>query len=395
MKVMILGLRALFGAQGGIETHVRDIVCRAVRLPESTIEFEVIERSPYASAPDAVPSYARSVALTRIWAPRFSHFEALVHSVGGVLWAAVKRPDVLHIHGIGPALVVPLAKAFGLRVVTTHHGCDYNRKKWGWLGRTVLKIGEWCGAIFSDARIVIAPGLDRELLEKYGKSYDYIPNAVPPVEGREPGVLERWSLVPHRYIVNVGRIVPEKRQLALIDAFIAAGHADSRLVLVGGADHGSEYSRQVMERAAQDSRIVLTGALPKSHVNSLYEAAGAFVLPSSHEGLPISLLEAMSFGLPVAISRLPTLAQLDLPENCYVDREDAALLNQVIARLSAPGPAERVDWQKFLRRYSIEQITQQTLDIYGSVAGGDIRLTNRDYIALAPQRAAASQDQTA
>ncbi len=372
MRVAILGLRALFGAQGGIETHVRDIVCHAARSPHTKIAFEVMERAPYASPEGAMPSDIHGVSLMPLWAPRSSHFEAILHSTLAVLWCALRRPDVVHIHGIGPSLVAPLARLFGLRVVTTHHGTDYDRAKWSAFAKRVLRLGEWCGARFSHARIVIAPGLDERLKQAYGVGYTYIPNAVPPAappaRWAESDLLARYGLTKGRYIVNVARIVPEKRQLDLIDAFIAAGEADAKLVLIGGADHGSDYAQAVTARAATDPRIVMTGALPKDSVNALYAGAAAFVLPSSHEGLPISLLEAMSFGLPVAVSRLPTLAGLKLPADCYVD--DAKSLERTVARLTRGGV--RINWTPFLERYSIDSVTRRTLEVYHAVAGNRV-----------------------
>lgn len=368
MRVAVLGLRALFGAQGGIETHVRDIVCHAARTPHTKIAFEIIERAPYASPDGAMPSDMRGVTLTPLWAPRSSHFEAIMHSTLAVVWCALRRPDVVHIHAIGPSLVAPLARLFGLRVVTTHHGTDYDRAKWSTFAKRMLRLGEWSGARFSDARIVIAPGLDERLKKAYGVDYTYIPNAVPPAPSPEGDLLARYGLTKGRYIVNVARIVPEKRQLDLIDAFIAAGNAGAKLVLVGGADHGSAYAQTVTDRAATDPRIVMTGALPKAEVNALYAGASAFVLPSSHEGLPISLLEAMSFGLPVAVSRLPTLAELKLPGDCYVD--DAQSLERTVARLSR-GVA-KINWTPFLERYSIDSVTRRTLEVYHAVAGKSV-----------------------
>lgn len=117
-------------------------------------DVEVIGRRPYLEKKQ--PYVWEGVEVTPSWAPTSMKFEAIVHTVLGVLRAGFTRPDVLHIHAIGPALAVPLARLFGLRTVVTHHGFDYNRQKWGRLARAMLKLGEWCGMRFANARIAVS-----------------------------------------------------------------------------------------------------------------------------------------------------------------------------------------------------------------------------------------------
>lgn len=124
--IMIIGLRGMEGVQGGVETHVTQLV---QHLPIPTDRIEVLGRAPYRPhehAPDpALPSIR--------WLPTTRHpaLEALIHSLIAVGYAAVRRPSIVHIHGIGPNLLTPLARLLGLRVVATHHGNDYDREKWG------------------------------------------------------------------------------------------------------------------------------------------------------------------------------------------------------------------------------------------------------------------------
>ena len=367
MKVLVLGLRALVGVQGGIESHVRDLVASVTQLEGIEVEFEVVERSVYIDSSRVIPDELSAVRLTSIWCVRSVYFEAIIHTTLGVFYAALRRPDILHIHGIGPAIVTPLAKIFGLKVVVTHHGEDYAREKWGKIARKVLKIGEYCAARFADELIVIAPTLDRKLAARYGREFRYIPNGIhlaKPIGNLTS--IQRYGLMPGKYILHVGRFVPEKRQTDLIAAFLRINAPDWHLVLVGGSDHSSAYSAQVEASAAIDPRVVLTGAIERSHVAELLEHAAVFALPSTHEGLPIALLEAMSYGLPVLVSDLPNLLALDLPKDCYVPVGDVARIVErlkVVVANTETGLI-RVDWSSWLRTYTIESVAERTVDTY-------------------------------
>lgn len=367
IRVMILGLRAVVGAQGGIESHVRDLVIAIRRSPDREIDFEIVERASYVDPGRIIPQELADVRLTGVCCARSTHLEAITHTFLGVLYAAVRRPDVVHIHGIGPAVAAPLARLFGLRVVVTHHGEDYAREKWGFVARSVLRLGEFLAARFSNERIVIAPTLDTKLLARYGRPFRFIPNGVNPVHSSgKRAVLEKWGLTRGRYIVHVGRVVPEKRQTDLIAAFSKVANSDWRLVLVGGSDHDSPFAIQSQSAATADQRVVMTGAIDRSEVADLLDHAGIFVLPSTHEGLPIALLEAMSRGLPVLVSDLPNLIALGLPQDSYVpvlDVETLAKRLQTFVQTATEEPL-RIDWSTWLEPYSMASIASQTIDAY-------------------------------
>lgn len=369
VKVMFLGLRAVVGAQGGVESHVRDLVRGLLAQPEQSLQLEVVERRRYVDPARDLGTLAGRVRLTSIWCPASTGAETIVHTLLGVLYAAWRRPDVLHLHAVGPSLMTPLARLLGLRVVVTHHGEDYAREKWGRFARWALETGEAWGARFANAGIVIAAPLQGLMQRKYGRAYAFIPNAAPEAAQRDPErhVLARWGLQPGHYFLHVGRVVPEKRQLDLIAAFARVPAADVKLVLAGANDHPSDYENQVNQAAAQDLRVVRTGALPPAAIYQLLSHARAFVLPSSHEGLPISLLEAMRCGAPVLVSDIVSLKAVELPAACYVPCGDVQALGEALAR-AEPAPAP-VDWSGWLKRYALPAICAATADVYRRVAG--------------------------
>ncbi|WP_343683457.1 glycosyltransferase family 4 protein [Asticcacaulis sp.] len=369
MKIMVIGLRAAFGTQGGIESHVRDIMTSMAQSRGRECSIEIIERKRFVSTNRSLPKGIAALKLTQIWCPKSTSLEAIVHSFLATLYAGFKRPDILHIHGIGPSLVAPLARLLGLKIVVTHHGEDYGRDKWGAFAKLMLRLGEYFASNFSNARIVIAPGLDEKLQTKFARKFNYIPNAVPKCNRIKRGpILGKFELRPGKYLLHVGRIVPEKCQLDLIEAFKTL-ETDWNLVLVGGSDHESEYSRSVLNGAQTDSRVVMTGSLDREAVAELLSHAGGFALPSTHEGLPIALLEAMSYGLPIIVSALPTLISLNLPSEVYVIPKDISDLSAKIQNLIDNSPKEPIPhrWEKHLDMFKLENVTEGTFKVYQTI----------------------------
>jgi len=375
MKVMVLGVRGMLNLQGGIETHAEQLYEHMVRLGW---EVEVLARSPY------LPRHRRAhglIRLHRIWSPLTTGLEPVVHSLLGVLYAGIVRPDLLHIHAIGPALVTPIARLLGLRVIVTHHGPDYQRDKWGPFARWLLRRGENLGMRYAHARIVISRGILEHVRARYGRDCDLIPNGVAAGDvQQETTELERHGLVARRYFLQVSRIVPEKRQLDLIQAFAAAAPRGWKLVLVGDARSGSEYARRASAAAAVAGNVVLAGFKKGTALKQLYSHAGAFVLPSSHEGLPIAILEALSFGLPVLASDIAPNRELNLPESCYFPTGDRRALTAKLAALShtADDPLAREERKRWVTsRYDWRRVAEQTHAVYRRIVGPKVSLVER------------------
>ena len=367
LKVMWLGFRGFPDVQGGVETHAEQICPRLVELG---CEVYAVVRAPYMTAASLVPW--RGVRYLRLWAPRNRALEALVHTFLGVLVAAWRRPDVLHIQAIGPALCVPLARAFGLRVVFTHHGPDYDRQKWGRFARLTLQLGEWAGARFANAGIAISATIRALVAQKHHRELDLIPNGVvTPTIPRSTDVLQRFGLEPGRFVLIVSRLVPEKRHADLIEAFATAQVPDWKLVIVGAADHRDAYAESVERQAAMTPGVVMTGFQRGVALAELYTHAAVFVLPSSHEGLPIALLEALSYGLPVLASDIPANLEVGLDASQYFGLGDVPALAAALRRSAAQAatPAQRQAVQSWITaRYDWRQIAAATLAVYRRIA---------------------------
>jgi len=372
-RVLMLGLRGLPNVQGGVEKHVEQL---ALQLLNSRWAVDVVGRIPYVKQKH---DYTwKGIHVVPSWAPTSPALEAIVHTFLGVFLAARLRPDILHIHAIGPSMLVPLARLFGLNVVVTHHGFDYNREKWGFIARTALRIGEYFGMNFANGRIAVSKGIADTMEKQYSVPVKFIPNGVAVNrEALDTGIIETLGLARKRYIIMVSRIVPEKRQLDLIAAFSQLSLSDMKLVIVGHADHGSDYLDKVNAAVASTPNVVCAGVQTGDDLATLYRNAVLFVLPSSHEGMPIVVLEALAYGLPVIMSNIPANLALGMKEDNYFPVGDVAALSrsmksklQAIAAGATPPQDEAIE-----AIYSWSDVCEQTLDLYWEVLDGKTAAT--------------------
>jgi glycosyltransferase involved in cell wall biosynthesis len=367
-EIYIFGFRGFPDVQGGVETHVENLAPQLVRMGH---RVTACVRSPYVAKKGS--REWKGVRLLRLWTTRSTYFEALLHSLICALVAGFRRPQVVHIQGIGPALVTPVLRLLGLRVIVTHHGEDYNREKWGWVARTVLRLGEALGMRFAHKRIAISRSIEKLIADKYGKSCEVIPNGVvfadPPSQTDK--VVE-LGLEPGRYVLTVGRLVPEKRQMDLLRAFSDAELSGWKLAIVGRIDHKNKYADLLASEAALAENVVMAGFQSGEPLRQLYAHAGLFVLPSSHEGLPIVLLEALSYGLPVLVSDIPSNLEVVADPARVFRMGSIAELSGKIRALTALklGAAEREALRRdCARRYDWTEIARRTSAVYDELVG--------------------------
>ncbi|HZR63292.1 MAG TPA: glycosyltransferase family 4 protein [Xanthobacteraceae bacterium] len=362
LRVTMLGIRGFPDVQGGAEKHVEKLSCALTTLG---CEVDAIVRSCYV---DKSRKNWRGIALTPLWAPRISGLEAFAHSLLGVLRAAIERPDILHIHSIGPALFTPLARALGLRVIVTHHVLNYENDKWGTLARGILRFGESVGMKFANGRIAVSVGRANEMTRTYGVSVNAIPNGIDkPRVIETTGTLAAFGLASGRYALNVARIDEQKRQLDLVAAYARLKSPSWRLALVGGADYSSGYATAVADAARQTPGFVMLGHQSGDALAELYSHAGVFVLPSSHEGQPIAVLEAASYGLSLILSDIAAHRELALPGARLIAVGDvAALAHELDAFFAAAEPQRMAarERDRMMAKHDWLNIAQQTLAVY-------------------------------
>ncbi len=361
MKVVVIGTRGFPEVAGGVETHCCELYPRLAALG---VEVIVLRRTPYATTDNEY----RGVSFHNVYAPRGKYFETIVHTFLSVIKARKLNPDLLHVHAIGPALAVPFAKLLGMKVVMTHHGADYNRDKWGRLAKKMLRRGEKAGVRRSDAVIAVSDEI-RQQVKKINPHVrcSMIPNGVNRVT---PATCDQYvralGLQPGRYALAMGRFVREKGFSHLIDAFQKASPDGIRLVIAGDSDFPDAYSKMLKAKGAAAS-VVMPGYIYGEELRQLMTHAALFVMPSSHEGHPIALLEAMSYGLDIIASDIKANRLDNLrPEDFYPVGDTDSLARKLQEKLRNGGH-RTYD----LSAYDWDSIAHRTLDIYQTVLTTD------------------------
>lgn len=363
MRIVVTGLRGFPNIQGGVETHCEELYPRLVQLG---CDVTVLRRKPFVKENPPLTSY-KGVKIKDLNTFRKAGWEAVVHTLKGVWYAFRTRADVLHIHAVGPSIVVPVAKMLGLKVVVTHHGPDYERRKWGRFAKFVLKTGESFAAGWADEIIVISTVIRQLLRDRYHRNRTHlIYNGVnKPVRIESTGYLRSLGLSPGKYILAVGRFVGEKNFDRLVLSYsMMPPLSGYQLVIAGDADHPTVYSDK-LKKSAREHRVILTGMLKGAALQELYTHAGLFVLPSSHEGLPITLLEAMSYGIDVLVSDIPANNAVGLPPDCYfhLDANIVPTLSKALESKIQNHATHSYD----LSPYDWDAIAAETMAVYSGV----------------------------
>lgn len=373
-KIIITGTRGIPHIMGGVEAVVEELAPRLVALGH---DVTVIRRSDYVSELSNAETeiingerYWKGVRLVDIDSPKKKSLEAFVHTWRAIRYAKKTGADIVHINAIGPALMTPFARLMGLKVVFHHHGPDYDRDKWGFVAKTALKAGEWLGCKFANHTIVISDVIRKLVAERchITKNVSLVYNGVgTPSMCHLPEYFSKLGIEEGKYILGMCRFVPEKHLHDLVDAYnslksMGTIPKDVKLVLAGDTDFEDDYSRDLKERA-REAGVVLTGFVQGDKKSALLTNAMCYSLPSSHEGLPIALLEAMSYGLPVVVSAIPANLEVGLPSECYHNVGDVPALSQALRNICSH-PLNRYTYD--MSKYDWDRSAQIVSDNYNT-----------------------------
>lgn len=373
-ELTVIGLRGIPDVMGGIETHCAQLLPHILaNVASGELKITLLARQAYVGARAEVSG----VEQIPIWAPRHPAAETIVHTFIALIYARfVLRTDLVHLHAIGPGLLAPMARLLGLRLLFTHHGADYRRKKWGPFSRFMLRMGESLAVRFSHRVITVSPSTAKRLKARFPKRADrivHIPNGFSREEPAEATteLLAKHGLNAGSYVISVGRLVPEKAHDLLIEAYQASRlplkEPPWKLVIVGDTDHKSDYARSLKDRADRDENIILVGRVPRKTVLALNAAGGMFVLPSYHEGLSIAALEALHAGVPVLLSDIDANLNIGLPQENYFPTGSTEKLTE---KLDADLSDYTHDLTVNLSRFDWQEIARATLAEIELAAGG-------------------------
>lgn len=296
MKIYFIGQKGIGNVAGGVERHV-EALC--VRLRAAGHEVYAYARRPYVPA----GKEWRGIRIIGVPSIATKHLDAVSHTFLATLHLALRRPDIIHVHSIGPSLLLWLIKLTHPRtpVVATFHSQCYQHQKWNVIARSALAWGEWMLCQFADSIIVPSRKLQRYVEIRYRRTAFYIPNGTDISRAVPTDAYRQWGLQPQGYFISVSRLVRHKGIHTLIQAYRRL-QTDKKLVIVGDSAHTDAYVQELRQLAGDDPNIIFTGVLSGEELESVFAHAFAFVQPSLTEGLSVSLLEALSYGLPAVVS---------------------------------------------------------------------------------------------
>ena len=311
-NIAIFGHKRIPSREGGVEIVVEELGTRLVQKGYHVTCFN--RRGHHVSGAQfdkkAVHEY-KGIDIRYVFTIEKKGFAALTASFFAALRTAFGNYDVVHIHAEGPAFFSWLPKLFGKRVVCTIHGIDWAREKWkNGLASKFIYMGERCAVRFADEIIVLSKGVQKYFMETYGRETHFIPNGVNRPEVREAKLItDHFGLEKDSYILFLGRLVPEKGIRYLVEAFKNV-KTDKKLVIAGGSSDTDSFMEELKELAKGDDRILFTGFVQGAMLDELYSNAYIYTLPSDLEGMPLSLLEAMSYGNCCLVSDIPECAEV-------------------------------------------------------------------------------------
>lgn len=307
MKIAVVGSKGLPPSQGGIEYHCAEIYPRMVAQGHTV---DLFARSLYTGA-SLNQAHFKGVRVIPLPSPLSGGLDAMMNSALGAILAIGMQYDIIHFHALGPALFSLLPRIISsAKVVVTCHGLDWQRAKWGKLAIRSILLGEKVAVSCAHEMIVVSEALHSYFLQTYGRDFLYIPNAPTAYAASDHNFA--WGaalgLEQKRYVVFLGRLVPEKRPDLLIQAFQALQPPGWKLVLVGSPD-SSSFNAQ-LRSLATDPGVLFTGELKGNRLAEIVRGSGLCVFPSDLEGLPMAVLEAMEEGIPIVASDIPPHRQL-------------------------------------------------------------------------------------
>ena len=311
LRIAVFGQKRL-SREGGVEIVVKELCTRMARQGcqvtcynrsghhVSGAEYDDIDNTNYEGIRQKYVPTIEKKGLAAVSASAFA-----------ALYSAFGKYDVVHIHAEGPAFFSWLPKMFGKRVVVTIHGVDWQREKWqSGFGSKFIRQGEKNAVKYADEIIVLSKGVQDYFKEAYGRETHFIPNGVNRPQIREANLItEKFGLKKDSYILFLGRLVPEKGIRYLVEAFKNV-KTDKKLVIAGGSSDTDYFMAELKELANGDDRILFTGFVQGAMLDELYSNAYIYTLPSDLEGMPLSLLEAMSYGNCCLVSDIPECAEV-------------------------------------------------------------------------------------
>ncbi len=372
MRIAMLGHKRIPSREGGVEIVVSELSTRMVnRGCEVTCYNRKGHHVGGASFDTEKTNDYYGVRLKEVFTFDKKGLAAMTSSFFASIKAAFGRYDVVHFHAEGPCAMLWLPKLLGKRCIATIHGLDHQRAKWGKFASWYIKSGEKCAVRRADEIIVLSENVKNYFADTYNRKTVYIPNGVSrPNMFNACEITEKFAVCKDDYILYLGRLVPEKGIHYLLQAFKNV-NTDKKLIIAGGSSDTSEYEKELRELAQGDERVIFTGFVQGKLLEELYSNAYIYVLPSDLEGMPLSLLEAMSYSNCCLTSDIPECAEVIEDKGVVFRKSDVSELEDKLQYL-CNNPQVVLDYKAsasdyVCNKYSWDNVVEKTLNIYKNI----------------------------
>ena len=362
LRIAQLGTRGVPASYSGFETCVEQL---GARLVDRGHEVTVYCRSHHGTYRDG--SF-RGMKLVHLPAIRNKYLDTLSHSALSSVHALRQRYDIALYYIAGNSPVTWIPRMVGSRTILNVDGLDWKRDKWPYAAKKYIQMSERLAAYLPDAFLTDSRAVQQYYQDTMGVRPHYIPygsnvERVPPGE-----TLARYGLDPRRYVLFVGRLVPENGAHHIVDAF-RSSNTDLKLAIVGDAPYAEAYIDSLKDRASGDPRIVFTGYVFGKGYQELGSNAYLFVESSGVGGTHPALIEAMAFGNCVIVNgtteNLETIADAGF---AYDGREGGAALRPVLQALLDDPDTTAAYRTRALQRakavYDWDSVTEQYEDLF-------------------------------
>ena len=369
MKIAFIGQKGIPAIQGGVEKHVEEL---STRLAKQGHEVFVYVRNNYTDK--RIKKY-KGVKLIHLPSISNKNLDTISHTFLATLHAIFRRYDVIHYQAIGPSSLSFLIRIFKpfTSLVATFHCQDYYHQKWGWFAGVYLRFGEYITCKIPHKTIVISNILKNYVKKYYEKDAIVIPNGAEANPTKKDQALKIWNLKKKNYIISVSRLIRHKGIHYLIEAFKQLEDINKipnnfKLVIVGDGFHTDDYVNYLKKISVGRKNIIFTGSQTSSNLEQLFSHAYLFVQPSESEGLSLSLLEAMGYGIAPLVSDIPE--NLDPIGECgfsFENKNVADLRDKIVYLLVKPEEVEKIGLlakEKAEKQYSWDSIARKTAQVY-------------------------------
>lgn len=369
LDIAMLGHKRIPSREGGIEIVVEELSTRMIKAGNSVTCYNRSGHHVSGKEFDggSLKEY-KGVRLKSVFTINRKGLAAMTSSFFGAICAAFGKYNVVHFHAEGPCAMLWLPKLFGKRCIATIHGIDWQRAKWGGFASKYIKFGEKVAVKYADEIIVLSEGVQKYFMDTYGRKTVFIPNGVNRPISRSPKLIkEKFGLDKDNYILFLGRLVPEKGITYLIEAFKNV-KTEKKLIIAGGSSDTDAFSQELKKLAQGDNRIIFTGFVQGHMLEELYSNAYLYTLPSDLEGMPLSLLEAMSYGNCCLTSDIAECSEVVEDKAFLLKKSDVLDLKEKLqyacdnpdaVKKLKDGAADFI-----CQKYNWDDVVEQTLKLY-------------------------------